>query len=262
MWGSGGACHARSWHAVAAQTRRFAQALGKLPMRCTACYQHRMIRFEGVTKVYAGRNGSRKVILRDCSMEVPTGYSLGILGRNGAGKSTMVRLLAGTELPDRGRIIRRGRVSFPLGFASTFREEMSGRDNVRFVARLYGADERRVIDYVADFAELGSYFTMPLRTYSSGMRARLAFGLCLGIEFDIYLIDEVTAVGDALFREKCLAAFSERVQNADVVMITHDLDVMRAYCDIGAVLGGGELQLFNDLPAAIIAYNNGRSGDT
>ena len=220
-----------------------------------------MIRFEGVTKVYAGRHGSRKVILRDCNMELPTGYSLGILGRNGAGKSTMVRLLAGTELPDRGRIIRHGRVSFPLGFASTFREEMSGRDNVRFVARLYGADEKRVLDYVADFAELGSYYTMPLRTYSSGMRARLAFGLCLGIEFDIYLIDEVTAVGDALFREKCLAAFSERVQNADVIMITHDLDVMRAYCDIGAVLGDGQLQLFNDLPAAIIAYNGGRSGE-
>ncbi len=219
-----------------------------------------MIRFDGVTKAYAGRQG-RKVILQDCSLELPTGFSLGILGRNGAGKSTLVRLLAGTELPDRGRIIRHGRVSFPLGFASTFREEVSGRDNVRFVARLYGADERRVMDYVADFAELGSYFTMPLRTYSSGMRARLAFGLCLGIEFDIYLIDEVTAVGDALFREKCLAAFADRVQQADVVMVTHDLDVMRAYCDIGAVLGGGNMRVFDDLPQAILAYNNVLDGE-
>ena len=219
-----------------------------------------MIRFENVTKAYPTKSG-RRVILDDCTLEFPTGYSIGILGRNGAGKSTLVRLLSGVELPDRGRILRHGRVSFPLGFASTFREEVSGRGNVRFVARLYGEDERRVEEEVADFAGLGAYFNMPVRTYSSGMRARLAFGLCLAIEFDVYLIDEVTAVGDADFRKRCREAFTKRMANSDVIMVTHDLDVMREYCDLGAVLTDGRLELYDDLVSAVMAYQRLPTGE-
>ena len=212
-----------------------------------------MILFDGVSKSYPTRSG-RRIILDNCTMEFPAGYSVGILGRNGAGKSTLVRLLAGVELPDRGQVVREGRVSFPLGFASTFREEVSGRGNVRFVARLYGEDERRVEEEVAEFSGLGAYFGMPVRTYSSGMRARLAFGLCLAIEFDVYLIDEVTAVGDAAFRKRCREAFSKRMATSDVIMVTHDMDVMREYCDLGAVLTDGRLELYDDLVSAMVAY--------
>ena len=210
-----------------------------------------MIVLDRVHKAYRTVRG-RHVVLNDVSLGVPEGRSLGVLGANGAGKSTLIRLLAGTELPDAGRITRGGRaVSFPLGFGGTLHPELNGRENVVFLARLYGVDERDAIAFVADFAELGEYFHMPVRTYSSGMIAKLAFGAGLAIQFDLYLIDEVTAVGDARFRAKCLKIFHQRMDRADVIMVSHDYETMRAYCDAGAVLSEGRLTVFDDLEQAI-----------
>lgn len=211
-----------------------------------------MIVLEHVHKAYRTIEGGHRVVLRDVSLAIPEGRSLGVLGANGAGKSTLIRLFAGTERPDEGRIVRGGRmISFPLGFGGTLHPKLSGRENVLFLARLYGVDEREAVAYVADFAELGAYFRMPVETYSAGMRAKLAFGACLAIQFDVYLIDEVTTVGDARFRAKCLDAFRQRMDRADVVMVTHDFETMRAYCDTGAVLSDGRLTLFDDLEGAI-----------
>ena len=165
-----------------------------------------MIRLEHVSKAYRTRNG-RKIVLDDANATFEAGHNFGILGVNGAGKSTLIRLLAGSELPDRGAVRRSGRVSFPLGFGGTFHGALSGRENAAFIARIYGAAMRPTIDYVEDFAELGEYFDMPVNTYSAGMRARLAFAACLAIDFDVYLIDEVTEVGDQRFRRKCAEAF-------------------------------------------------------
>jgi capsular polysaccharide transport system ATP-binding protein len=210
-----------------------------------------MISMENVWKSYRTLEGHR-VVLRDVSLMLPEGRSLGVLGANGAGKSTLVRILAGSEQPDAGRISRGGRaVSFPLGFGGTLHPKLNGRENVLFLARLYGIDEREAVAYVEDFAELGEYFHMPTETYSSGMRARLAFGACLAIQFDVYLIDEVTSVGDVRFRAKCLDAFRQRMDRADVVMVSHDFETMRAYCDAGAVLSDGRLTVFDDLEQAI-----------
>ena len=139
------------------------------------------------------------------------GVSVGILGRNGAGKSTLLRILGGAEQPDSGRVIRKGRVSWPIGFSGGFNGSLTGEENARFVARIYDADIDRVIEFAKDFAEIGDYFQMPVRTYSSGMKARLAFGLSMAIDFDTYLVDEVTAVGDATFQERCREAFAEVV---------------------------------------------------
>jgi capsular polysaccharide transport system ATP-binding protein len=210
-----------------------------------------MIVLDRVDKAYRTVDG-RRVVLNDVSVCLPEGRSLGILGANGAGKSTLIRLLAGTERPDSGRISRGGRsVSFPLGFGATLHPKLTGQENVTFLARLYGIDEHEAAGYVADFAELGAYYRMPVETYSSGMRARLAFGACLAIQFDVYLIDEVTAVGDARFRARCLDAFRQRMKHADVIMVSHDFETMRAYCDTGAVLANGSLTLFGDLEDAI-----------
>ncbi len=210
-----------------------------------------MIVLDHVHKAYRTIDGVWTV-LRDVSMALPEGRCLGVLGANGSGKSTLIRLLAGTEQPDAGGISRGATsVSFPLGFGGTMHPKLSGLENTLFLARLYGVDERQAVAYVEDFAELGSYFRMPVGSYSSGMRARLAFGACLAIEFDIYLIDEVTSVGDARFRVKCLDAFRQRMARADVIMVTHDYETMRAYCDTGAVLRNAELTLFDDLEAAI-----------
>ena len=161
-----------------------------------------MIQLDNIFKFYK-TEGHLKIVLDHVSMTFESGTSYGLLGVNGAGKSTTLRLLAGTELPNAGRVIRSSRVSWPLGFAGGFHPMMSGRENVKFVARAYGEDVRRVLDFVEDFAELGDYIDVAVRTYSSGMMARLAFGLSMAIEFDCYLIDEVISVGDALFRERC-----------------------------------------------------------
>lgn len=212
-----------------------------------------MIRLDGVNKSYRTRIG-RKVVLRDVSAVFPQGWNIGVLGANGAGKSTLIRLLAGAEWPDSGNIVRHGRVSFPLGFGGSFSPFLSGRENVVFIARVYGLDPKKVVAYVADFSELGEYMDMPLVTYSAGMRAKLAFGVCLAIEFDVYLIDEITAVGDASFQVRCREAFEDRMKRADIIMVSHDFHTIRSYCDTGAILAGGELLIYDDVEEAIADY--------
>jgi capsular polysaccharide transport system ATP-binding protein len=212
-----------------------------------------MIEMINVHKSYRTLQG-RQVILQGVSAMFPTGRRVGILGANGAGKSTLIRLLAGVEPPNSGRIRRQGRISFPLGYGGTFHPNLSGRENVVFLARIYGADERQVLDFVADFSELGQYMDMPVETYSSGMRAKLAFGACLAIDFDVVLIDEVTAVGDARFQARCHAAFESRLNSADMIMVTHSLSTIRAYCDCAAVLNRGRLVTFESLEDAIGAH--------
>jgi capsular polysaccharide transport system ATP-binding protein len=214
-----------------------------------------MIELDGVVKGYRGGAG-RKVLLDNVSAEFPPGHNFGILGANGSGKSTLIRLLAGSEQPDRGTIRRHARVSFPLGFGGTLHGALSGRENVAFIARVYGTAVRTAARFVEDFAELGDYFDMPVETYSAGMRARLAFGVCLAIDFDVYLIDEVTEVGDERFRRKCAAAFRERLQHADIILATHNPHTIRQYCDRAAVLAAGRLRLFDSVADAFECYRN------
>ncbi|WP_238179622.1 ABC transporter ATP-binding protein, partial [Methylobacterium oxalidis] len=165
------------------------------------------------------------------------------------------RLIGGTEEPTSGRINRGLRVSWPLGFGGGFHPQMTGRDNVIFVARIYGEDPKRVLDFVEDFSELGSYLDVPIRTYSSGMGARLAFGMSMAIPFDCYLIDEVTSVGDARFQKRCEAVFSERRKNADVIMVSHSMDVIRSWCTQGLVLLNGRAIIYEDVNDAIELYH-------
>lgn len=212
-----------------------------------------MISLRNAAKSYRSFH-ERRVILDNVTLELPVGRSIGVFGANGAGKSTLVRLIAGVEHLDSGRIVRRGSVSFPLGFGGTFHPHLSGRENVRFLARVYGADPGAALDYVERFAELGSYFRAPVETYSSGMLARLAFGACLAIRFDLYLIDEVTAVGDSRFRRKCQEAFEARAAESDVIIVSHDEGTIRAWCDMGIVLDQGRLEVFEDLDAAIARH--------
>ena len=213
-----------------------------------------MITLDRVSKVYRTRSG-RKTVLDNVNVTLESGHNFGILGVNGAGKSTLIRLLAGSEMPDRGAVRRYSRVSFPLGFGGTFHGALSGRENVAFVARVYGAEVRAVIEYVEVFAELGEYFHMPVNTYSAGMRARLAFATCLAIDFDVYLIDEVTEVGDQRFRRKCAEAFRERTLRSDIILVTHNVHTLRQYCDRGAILDNGELTLFDDIGMALGRYH-------
>jgi capsular polysaccharide transport system ATP-binding protein len=213
-----------------------------------------MITLDGVSKSYPTAQGGRRIVLDNVSAAFPDGSNVGILGGNGAGKSTLIRLLAGSEMPDRGRIRRSSRVSFPLGYGGTFHGSLSGRENVSFIARIYGANLRETIDYVIEFTELDIYFDMPVNTYSAGMRARLAFGTCLAIDFDIYLIDEVTEIGDDRFRRKCALAFRERMRRSDIILVTHNSRTIRQYCDRGAILADGELRFYEDIAGALDCY--------
>jgi len=212
-----------------------------------------MIALDGVSKSYATPAG-RKIILDDATVTFAAGHNFGILGVNGAGKSTLIRLLAGTEPPDRGTVRRDARVSFPLGYGGTFHGALTGRENVRFIARIYGASVRAMLAYVEEFAELGAYFDMPVNTYSAGMRGRLAFAACLAVDFDVYLIDEVTETGDERFRRKCAAAFRERMARSDIILVTHNRQTIRQYCDRGAILADGELRLLDDMTSALDRY--------
>ena len=213
-----------------------------------------MIDLRDVYKFY--RNGSHtKVVLDHVTTTFERGHSYGILGVNGAGKSTMLRLIAGTELPNSGKIRRDVKVSWPLGFASAFNSVMTGRNNVTFAARAYGQDVREVLEFVEDFSELGDYLDVPIRTYSSGMASKLAFGLSMAIQFDVYLIDEITGVGDARFQKRCEEAFAARRDYADVIMVSHHVGTIKSYCDRGAVLVDGRLMMFADIDQAIDIYN-------
>ena len=212
-----------------------------------------MIALDNVFKYYRS-NGHRKIVLNHVSLDFSAGRSYGILGVNGAGKSTLMRLLAGTELPNGGRVTRTARVSWPLGFSGGLHPLMTGRENVKFVARVYGQDTRRVINFVEDFAEIGAYIDAPISTYSSGMLARLAFGLSIAIEFDCYLIDEVTAVGDARFAARCRVEFAKRRKTSDVIMVSHAMTTIKEYCDRGIVLAGGQMHVFQNVDDAIELY--------
>ncbi|CAJ0890497.1 Polysialic acid transport ATP-binding protein KpsT [freshwater sediment metagenome] len=212
-----------------------------------------MIALDDVYKYYR-THGHRKVVLDHVSLEFQAGRSYGVLGVNGAGKSTLMRILAGTELPNGGRVRRRARVSWPLGFSGGLHSRLTGRENARFVARVYGQDPRAVISFVEDFADIGAYMDVPIITYSSGMIARLAFGLSLAIDFDCYLIDETTAVGDARFAARCKEEFDRRRRKADVIMVSHALGTIRDYCDRGIVLAGGQMHIFRNLDEAIELY--------
>ena len=212
-----------------------------------------MIDLEQISKTYQTGSGPN-VVLDAISFSFPARTNIGILGKNGAGKSTLLRIIAGTELPDSGAIRRSGVVSWPIGFSGGFNGSLSGEENCRFVARIYGADIDEVVGFTMDFAELGSYFYMPVKTYSSGMRARLAFGLSMAIEFDAYLVDEVTAVGDTAFQQKCRAAFLERSGRSSVIIVSHNLSTVKDYCQRCAVLNGGKLLSFDSVDEAAAVY--------
>lgn len=212
-----------------------------------------MIRLEELSKSYAG-GGRRRPILDRVSAVFPTGASVALLGRNGAGKSTLLRMIAGTARPSAGRIVADGTISWPVGFAGSFHPDLTGAQNVRFVARIYGVDTDALVAYVADFAQLGDNYHLPFGSYSSGMRSRLAMGCSMGIDFDIYLVDEVTSVGDAEFREQSQRVFAERMQRASSVVVSHSMPLIRRLCNMGAVLDRGRLLVFDRIEDAIACH--------
>lgn len=209
-----------------------------------------MIRLKHVRKAFQTGAGP-KVVADNISVTFPTGVAVALMGRNGAGKSTLMEMISGSMDPDSGEIITTGTISWPVGYAGSFHRDLTGAQNTRFVARVYGVDSDELVEFVEDFAELGKHFHMPLRTYSSGMRSRLSFGVSMGIRFDTYLVDEVTSVGDAIFKVKSSAIFKDRMRESGALFVSHSTRKMRQLCTAGAVLENGKLTYYDNVDDAI-----------
>lgn len=215
-----------------------------------------MICLDKVTKSYMTLNG-RIVVFRELSFDIPEGVNVGLIGRNGAGKSTLMQLLSAVDLPDSGKIITKKRLSWPVGLKGGMQKNLTGRDNVKFVCRIQGvrrAGMQEKIRYVEEFADIGEYFDQPVSTYSSGMRARLAFGTSMAFAFDYYLIDEVMAVGDANFKRKSRKVFKERLQESKVILVSHNMKLINKMCDVVVHLDRGRATVYNDVRKGIAAY--------
>ncbi|WP_440903298.1 ABC transporter ATP-binding protein [Catenovulum sp. SX2] len=213
-----------------------------------------MIELDKVTKYYLTKLG-KKYVLRDVTFTIPEGRDVAILGPNGAGKSTLLRLLGGIDFPNKGTIRSNKRISWPLALASGFQGSMTGRENVEFVCRVYGNRQiAKTCDFVQAFSEIGDYFELPIKTYSSGMKSRLAFALSMAFDFELFLIDEITSVGDASFRKKCAESMAEKRKNANVIMVSHDMSTLRKQCDMAIVLQDRQLHFFDNVEAGIKQY--------
>jgi capsular polysaccharide transport system ATP-binding protein len=209
-----------------------------------------VILLRNLTKTFV-IEGHRKTVLRNVNAVFPSNVSVGLLGRNGAGKSTLLKMISGAMDVTSGEILTDGQISFPVGYAGSFHGDMTGAQNTRFTARIYGVDTDALLAYVEEFSELGPSFYLPVRTYSSGMKARLAFGVSMGIQFDTYLIDEVTAVGDARFRKKSQQVFEDKMRTAGALFVSHSLGQIKELCRAGAVIDQGQLTYYDDVQEAI-----------
>lgn len=215
-----------------------------------------MIELKNVSK-YFHTNQGKKYILKNISMTIPSGTNIGILGRNGAGKSTIMRMLGHIEFPNEGSITSKHTFSWPLGLRGGFVANMTGRANVKFVSRLYGRSPKKIeeiITYVKSFSELGDYFDMPIRTYSAGMKGRLSFGLSLAFDFDYMLIDETLSVGDARFKKKAEEYLMKKIETCNILLVSHAMPTLQKLCDAGIVVNQGQIEYYNDINDAIEKY--------
>ncbi|HRI16966.1 MAG TPA: ABC transporter ATP-binding protein [Burkholderiaceae bacterium] len=216
-----------------------------------------MIELRGLTKWYRTERG-RHYVFRDLNFSFPTGANIGLIGRNGAGKTTLMRMLGGMETPNLGRIVSDVRISWPVGLASGYQNTLSARENAQFICRIHGttrSEMRRKIEFVRDFADIGEFFDLPMKTYSSGMRSRVAFGMSMAFDFDYYLIDEVMAVGDPQFREKGTRLLAQRLKNANVILVSHRMTDIRKHCNMVVHVDRGNTVLYDDVEAGIAAYD-------
>ncbi|ATP43825.1 ABC transporter ATP-binding protein [Pseudomonas putida] len=217
-----------------------------------------MFELRNVTKSYLTPKG-RRYVFRNLSLAIPPGKNIGLIGRNGAGKSTLMRLLGGADVPDSGTIATDRSISWPVGLTGGFQGSMTGRDNIKFVCRVYGATGeamREKVRYVQEFAEIGDWIDEPIKTYSSGMRSRVAFGLSMAFDFDYYLIDEVMSVGDAQFKRKCAKVFKEKLQSSNVVLVSHSMPEIKKLCDVVLLVRDGGIHVYEDVDEGIHAYKS------
>ena len=216
-----------------------------------------MIVLENATKFYKTKYG-KKYILKNVTMTIPSETNIGILGKNGAGKSTLLRMLGGIDFPNSGKIYSDKSFSWPMGLSGGFQGSMTGRQNVKFVCRVFNRSEeeiKKVIEFVKNFSELGNYFDIPIKLYSSGMKSRLSFGISLAFDFDYLLIDETLSVGDKKFKKKSKEALMKKIEHSNVLMVSHSMNDLKNICDAGIVVNDGKITYYENINEAIDEYN-------
>ncbi|HBM16686.1 MAG TPA: ABC transporter ATP-binding protein [Lentisphaeria bacterium] len=215
-----------------------------------------MIKLDKVTKLYKYK-GFKHYVFKDLDLVLPTKRNIGLLGPNGAGKSTLLRLISGGETPNSGSIITDENMSFPIGMGQALLAVLSARENVKFVCRIYGKKDKEmeyIVNYVKDFAEIGDYFDQPLKTYSSGMRSRISFGLSMAFDFERYLVDETLSVGDQTFKNKAASVFKEKRAKSSTILASHSMSILKQNCEMGLFVNQGKVILFEKIDDAIDAY--------
>lgn len=215
-----------------------------------------MIEVRDVHKRYRTDHGPGPWVLRGVDLTIPQRTNVGLLGRNGAGKSTLLRLIGGVDHPNKGTVRRNCRVSWPMGFGGGLQGTLTGRQNAKFICRLYGheAETAQLLERIQAFAEIGTYFDEPVKTYSAGMKSRLQFALSLAFDFDIYISDEITSTGDAAFQAKAAKAFQDMVDKAGLIMVSHSTSTLKKFCTAGVWLHEGRAHWFDRIDDAIAAY--------
>ena len=216
-----------------------------------------MISLQNVTKYFPSKYG-RHYVLRDVTLDLPLDKNIGVFGINGSGKSTLMNLLAGVDMPNKGKITVKGNISWPLGLGGGYQGSMTGRQNAEFICRIYGKSKSEIRDrlaFIKEFSELDKHFEMPLKSYSSGMRSKFSFAVSMAFDFDYYLIDELTAVGDARFKEKCKKIFDEKKGRANFLFVSHNMNELKRQCDVGLFIKDEKLHIFDSIDEAIAAYN-------
>lgn len=215
-----------------------------------------MIELRNLTKWYRTPVG-RHYVFKELNAIFPPDKSIGLIGTNGAGKSTLLRMIGGSDYPNSGKIVTDKKISWPVGLGGGFQGSLSARDNIKFVCRIHGLDHEQIrekIEFVQEFAEISEYFDMPIKSYSSGMAARVSFGLSMAFDFDYYLVDEATSVGDKNFTEKSNKLFREKCEKANIIMVSHNLEQLVELTDIGMVLNKGEVRFFETTQEAVDYY--------
>jgi capsular polysaccharide transport system ATP-binding protein len=216
----------------------------------------RMIKLNHVSKYFPTRFGP-KYVLKDVNLELPADRDIAILGQNGAGKTTLMRMLGGIDFPSSGKIESERFISWPLGLSTGFHKSMTGRENVRFVCRIHGiGNSEKIEEYVNEFSELGRAFDLPIGNYSSGMRAKFGFSVSMGFDFDTYLMDEITAVGDQHFRKKCRQAMLSKRESSNIILVSHDVDLIQEQCDAAILLAYGRAEFYESVDQAVFRYQN------
>ena len=220
-----------------------------------------MIIVNDVHKRYQTERGPSKWVLQGVNLTLPTNVSVGLIGANGAGKSTLLRIIGGVDQPNKGHVERHCRVSWPMGFGGGLQGSLTGRQNAKFVCRVHGHEDDipERLAYIQDFAEIGEAFDQPVKSYSSGMRSRLQFGLSLAFDFDVYISDEVTSTGDAAFKQKAVDAFKNLADHSSLIMVSHGESTLKQFCTSGILMADGRAHWFDQIDDALNAYKEGMS---